>query len=196
MALTPSGAISLNDINTSTGKASGTQITMNGTAARCISGANTGAVSMNAMRGKTVAGGTIIPGSRTTTSKGVTTITYGYISGISSTSQPTLGNLATIFPTASNWNNMYAAKSSNQSFYGGAFTIQTSTSSAVGYNINFRARVGNTVNTDINYSTFVQPGGGIGLAIYGAPNGSAAYSQYWISPSDVGVTRDWVICQI
>lgn len=192
MALTPSGAISLGDINTATGKSSTAPISMNGTAVRCISDTSNGAaVSMSQLRSKNCAGGSITVGTNTSTSKGVTTIYYGRTQfGQGSV---TLGNITT-YPNLTNVTAIQSlqttAASNNTPAYSnwvGQFNMTVTPSPG---SINARIRIGsNNVMTTVSTVTFVGPNNLINTLAARNPTGI-------MTSADVGQTLDWVITQV
>ena len=189
MALTPSGAISLSDINTATSKSSTASISMNSTAVRCISDTNSGAVSMSSLRGKNVAGGTITSGTKTTSGKSGTTVANGYNTN---TPSPTYGTIS-----AGNMSTLWTGFTSIETFqttrvgtgnYSNTCNIRA-TSSAGMSGSTLRTRIGSTNNVGLVYSTYISPTGP------GIWNLSSA-SVEMISSADVSVTRDWVMTKV
>jgi len=182
MALTPSGAISMSDINVAMNRSSTTAISFNDNGPRCIANADTGAVSMSAMRGKQVASGTIAVVPSSATNKGVTTDYYGLRSGFPTT--VTLGNLTTIpfFTAATGFNAFYGAKARNVSTYNGVFNVlQTSTSGAAP---SFRIKVGSNASAAFTFQNFVG-----NTTIFNA----GTLSVVFIGPADVYTTPTWVL---
>ena len=74
MALTPSGAISMSDINSALGRSSTASISFNDSQVRFLANQDTGSVNMNAMRNKYNFNGTITVGAE----YGPSYIIYGY----------------------------------------------------------------------------------------------------------------------
>ena len=194
MAVTPSGQISMSDINVAINKAAGTTISMNTGAVRCISNTATSSlVDMNSLRNKTVAGGTITANTATTSSKGVTTVSYGRVGSPLGTISN--GNLSTIFSTVQNpaWDPFQSQKASNSATYSAQISILTNTTSSSGYGVNYRLKIGDSnLTVLINYSTFVTTGASTGRAVYTLS--ATTNSAFFITASDVGVARDWVLC--
>lgn len=187
MALTPSGTISLGDINTATGKSATAPISMNGTAARCLSNTSEGtSVSMSQLRSKTCAGGTITSGTRTVSGKGgVTTTETGYTTNASPAyGAINNGNIVTYFPNATVIETMRASISSNSSLYFNTFNIKGT--SVTGFGGSPRLKVGSNPSITFSYVTFVSPGG---PAVYTSNSNPLAL----VAAADVGVTRDWVV---
>jgi len=181
MALTPSGAISMSDINVAMNRSSTTAISFNDNGPRCIANADTGAVSMSAMRGKQVASGTISVVPTSATNKGVTTDYYGYRAAMGSA---TLGNLTTIpfFTSATGFNVFYGAKARNVSTYNGVFNVlQTSAPSPIP---SFRVKVGSNTSTAFTFQTFVG-----NTTVFSA----GTLSVLFIGPADVYTTPTWVL---
>jgi hypothetical protein len=189
MALTPSGAISLGDINTATGKSSTATITMDGTAVRCISDTNSGTVSMSSLQGKNVAGGTITAAISSSTSKGVTTTRWGR-DNQAGTGSTTIGNIATLWPNVNTAAaipipSFFSAKASNVSTYSSVLNVLGT--SSLGWNATFRLRVHNNNNAVLQVASYVA-----NTQIYSS---TAAYNTVQIiTANDVGVARDWVFC--
>ena len=203
MAILSSGAISLNDVNIATSRGSGTPISMNTGAIRCITFTNTGAtVSMSSLQAKEVAGGTINAKEVTTTSKGVTTTARGRVGSPLGT--VTNGNISSIFSTVVStgaWNPFQSSKASNSTNFGAGMSLITTSTSSVGYNRNFRLRIGNLDNSGdqnitvvFNFGTFIQTGASSGQAVYSLSTVPPYATTYFIRPEDLGVNRNWVIC--
>lgn len=197
MAVTPLpiGAISMSSINIAFNRASNATISMNTGAIRCIANTDKSTlISMGPLRGKTVAGGTITANTATSTSKGVTTVSYGRVGSPAGT--VTNGNLSTIFstiqtPTA--WNPFQSSKASNSAAYGAGMSILTNTTSSAGYVVNFRMKIGNdNITALFNYGTYVVTGASTGQAVYSLS--TTTNSTFFITASDVGVAREWALC--
>lgn len=195
MAVTPAvgSSISMSQLNTAFNRASNATITFNTAALRCIT--NTDfftTMSMSSLRGKTVAGGTITANSNTSTSKGVTTVSYGRVGSPAGTI--TNGNVGTVFPPLQNpaWNPFQSSKASNSATYGGAISLLANTTNNAGFGVNFRLKIGNNITVLIEYTTFVTTGSSTGVAVYRLS--STTNSAYFITASDVGVTREWALC--
>ena len=159
MSLTPSGAISLNDINTATGKASGTQITMNGTAVRCISDTNSGTVSMSSLRGKNVAGGTITAGTKTTSGKSGTTVANGYNTNTPAPTYGTInaGTMSTLWTGFTSIESLQTTRVGTGS-YNNACNIRATSSAGMGGST-LRTRIGSTNNFGLAFGTYIPPSG-------------------------------------
>ena len=184
MAVTPSGAISLADINTATGKSATAPSSMNGTAVRCISNTDSGAVSMSSLRNKIVAGGTITSGTKTVTGKGgVINVFNGY----SKNSTPLYGTLnngnITTIPTVTAVETLSGNKASTSTTFSNQFNI--SATSGTAFTGTIRAKVGNNSNQTLTYTTFI------------GPAGPAIFNNTSVTPiiaaADVGVSLDWVL---
>jgi len=189
MALTPSGAISLNDINTSTGKSSGTPISMSGTAVRCISDTNSGAVSMSALRGKNVAGGTITSGTKTTSGKSGTTVANGFNTNTPAPTYGTIG-VGTMSTLWTGFNSIESLQTTRVGTgnYNNACNIRASSSAGMSGST-LRTRIGSTDNFGLAFGTYI---GSPGTGFFGTL--SATFQM--ISSADVGVTRDWVMTKV
>jgi len=182
MALTPSGAISMSDINTALNRSSTTAISFNDNGPRCIANADTGSVSMSAMRGKQVASGTVTVGVSSATNKGVTTDYYGLREAVGSA---TLGNLTTVpyFAPATSFSSLYGSDPRNSALFGGVFNVvQTSQPTTAP---SFRVKVGGNTSTAFTFSTFVG-----NTAIFSA---GTSLTSAFIGSADASTTRTWVL---
>lgn len=188
MALTPSGTISLGDINTATGKSATAPISMSGTAVRGISNTTLlTAVSMSQLRNKNCAGGTITVGTRTVTGKGTTNISYGY-SG-STYGSITQGNITT-YPGLSTVTGIPAlnvSAASNQSppysSWAGSFNFNMPASPGT---LNGRVRVGDNDAMPLVSTVTYVAGTFVNSLSATTPLGAMV-------AGNVGQTLDWVI---
>lgn len=189
MALTPSGTISLGDINTATGKSSTAPISMNGTAVRCISDTNSGTVSMSSLRGKNVAGGTITSGTKTTSGKSGTTVANGFNTNTPPPTYGTIdvGNMSTLWTGFTSIENLQTSRTGTGNYTNSCNIRATSSAGMSGSTL--RTRIGSTDNVGLVYVTYVSP---TGPGIF--TNSSATFQM--ISSADVGVTRDWVMTKV
>lgn len=186
MAVTPSGTISLADINTATGSTSTTQISLGGTAGRCLSNTAEGAaVSMSQLRSKTCAGGTITVGTQTTTAKGVTTTRYGKSTWGGSI---TLGNM-TSFPNLQNATDIVfiVSSSSSSSFQTWSGNFDIAVSQIPPYLPTTRIKAGSNVMSTFNTVTTINSNL-INPIQQRTPTGV-------LGAADVGKTIKWVIAQ-
>lgn len=184
MAVTPSGTISLADINTATGDSATTQISLGGTAGRCLSNTAEGAtVSMSDLRGKTCAGGYVTVGSSSSTSKGITTIRYGFVDA--STGSATVGNLATYITTATGFAALNASSSSSSSYtsWAGQFNIICSASPGT---MSARIKVGNNIMSTVSTVTYVSN-------TLVNPVATTTGATGIIAAANVGQTLKWVV---
>jgi hypothetical protein len=191
MALTPSGAISFADINTATGKSSTAAISMGGTAIRCISGTDSGAVSMDQVRNKNVMGGTITSGTRSLSGKGgSTTIETGF--ALNSTppyGTITNGNITTVFPNALGFDQLATSNSSTSSTFVNRCYFRTTDATGM-TSLSLRWKVGDNNNQTMSYITTVSGGSAI-IVLY-----SNSPLTEMVVAGDVDATRDWVMVKL
>jgi len=188
MALTPSGTISLGDINTATGKSATAPISMSGTAVRCISGTTLlTAVSMSQLRNKNCAGGTITAGTRTVSGKSGTNTSNGYTSNASVIyGSITPGNITTFYPNATSIETLSSSQTNGTGNFANTFNVRGTSSAGFGNVVNIQ--VGDNNRLSLNLVTFVTPSG---PAVY-----TLSSPNPLVAAADVGATRDWVITQV